>query len=278
MPNMLHADNGGSKLGSIQRYELHLIPITPFALFQRSNFPSTSPDLHHRMNRLPHHQRQQTMHHLRRRQHRRLPRIIVRRRHLDHIRSYKLQTTQPINHAQQLPRRPPANLGRPRRRRERRIQHVNIHANIHLCAPYSLLNRIHHALNANAIDIPGAHDAEPAARVVGEIVLCAPVERTAHARVDGAVGVEQAFFVGNVQKGAVVYAGVVGDAAADDGGGPGVDVGVEVDYADGSEVGVRRAEGGEGGGVVAAEGEDARNGGDGGVVRGEGGDYLESSV
>lgn len=64
------------------------------------------------------------------------------------------------------------------------------------------------------VDGTGADDAETAASVVGEVVFRATVERAAHAGVDAAVGVEETFFVGEVEEGAVVCAGVGGDAAS----------------------------------------------------------------
>lgn len=59
---------------------------------------------------------------------------------------------------------------------------------------------------------------------------------------------------------AVVYAGLVGGGAAEDFGFPGVEVGVEMDDADGTVGFCDGAEEGEGYGVVAAEGDDAGEG------------------
>ena len=65
---------------------------------------------------------------------------------------------------------------------------------------------------------------------------------------------------GGYEVGSVVDGGLVGWCAAEDAGFPGVEVGVKVDYGDGTVGGVHAAEDGEDDGVVAAEGDDARQG------------------
>ena len=97
----------------------------------------------------------------------------------------------------------------------------------------------------------------------------------------GVVG-EEALTVGVVEVRAVVDGGLGGGAAAEDGGAPGVEVGVEVDDGDGAVGGVDAAEEGEGDGVVAAEGEEAGEGftrlGGAGEVGGGGGGAGQEGV
>ena len=52
---------------------------------------------------------------------------------------------------------------------------------------------------------------------------------------------DESFFVCEVEEGSVVDACVMGEAAAQDGRVPGIEVGIEVDYAYGAEVFERRS-------------------------------------
>lgn len=88
---------------------------------------------------------------------------------------------------------------------------------------------------ADGVDVAGLDDLEAAVAVV--VVVREAGERGADAGVDVGVVAQQAFLVRVVEVGAVVDGGLLGGAAAEDLGPPGVEVRVEVDDRDGACVG-----------------------------------------
>ncbi len=153
---------------------------------------------------------------------------IIRRRHLHNIRRHEVHPLQPPNDRPQLPRAPTPSLGRPCRRRKRRIQRIDIDAQIHrVLGADAVLDALDDALHAagevvgrGVIYFAGLDDGEAAVAVVG--VVGEAGEGGADAGVDVGVVGEEAFVRGVVEVSAVVDGGLVGGRAAEDGGLPGV--------------------------------------------------------
>ncbi len=207
---------------------------------------------------LPHHGQRPLLdhqsHHLKqdvRRRHRRQLGIrIVRRRHLDNVRAHEIHPLQPPDDRPQLPRAPPARLRRPRRGRERRIQGIDVDAQVDgVVRPDAIADRLDDARCADGVDVPRLDAAEATIAVVG--VVAQPGQGGADPGVDVGVVGQQALLAGVVEVGAVVDGGLFTWGAAEHAGFPGVEVGVEVDYGDGAVGFVDGAEEGEGDGVVA---------------------------
>ena len=113
-------------------------------------------------------------------------------------------------------------------------------------------------MRAEGVDVARLDAREAAVAVV--VVVREAGEGGADAGVDVGVVGEEALLGGVVEVGAVVDGGLAGRGAAEDLGPPGVEVGVEVDDADGAVGFVDGAQEREGDGVVAAEGDDAGEG------------------
>lgn len=134
------------------------------------------------------HQRHNLKQHIRRRHRRQLGICIIRRRDLDQIRRHEIDPFQPTDDGPELPRRPTPRLGRPRRRRESRVQGIDIDGQIHgILCPDPVADGLDDALGADGVDFSGFDAREAAVAVV--IVVRGAGEGGADAGVDvGVVG------------------------------------------------------------------------------------------
>ena len=131
------------------------------------------------------HQTNKRQPNLRSRQHGRLPIVIISRTHLYHIRPDNRQPPQPVNDSQQFPRRPAARLGGASARSKRRIQYVNVHADVHPRVTDAGLDGGNDPVDPVLVDVPGGDDGEAAPLVVGAVA--ALDDGRAEAGVDGGV-------------------------------------------------------------------------------------------
>lgn len=92
--------------------------------------------------------------------------------------------------------------------RKCRIQDVDINADIDSCAGYPLFNSVNDAMNANAINVPGCDNLKATSLIILDIAISQ--DRSSDAHVDGRV-VDQALFMSNVEKCAMIYSAVTTD-------------------------------------------------------------------
>ena len=208
---------------------------------------------------LLHHQTHDFVQRIRRRHGRQLGIGIIRRRHLHDIRGDEIDSLEPSNDGPQFPSRPPARLRRARRRGEGRIQGVDIDAEVdRFGGPDTLPDLADDALGADAVDFAGLDNLEAAVAVV--VVVAEAAEGGADPGMDVAVVGEETFFVRVVEVCPVIDGGLFGGGAAEDFGLPGVEVGVEMDYGNGTVRVGDAAEQRQGDGVVAPKRDNSREG------------------
>ena len=149
--------------------------------------------------------------------------------------------------------------GREGKRRTCWVQGVDVDGQIDwLLRADSVSDFLDDARHANRINFPRFHNLEPAIPII--VVVAQPAQRCANPGVYVCIIRQQSLSVRVVEIRAVVYRSLQCRGSAEDFGFPGVEVGVEVDDADGTVGFVDGAQEGERDGVVAAEGYDAGKG------------------
>jgi hypothetical protein len=210
------------------------------------------------------HTRQHLKRNLRSSQRRHLPTPVECRRDFHHIRSHDIQPFNPPQNPDQLPRTPSARLRSTCPRRQTRINHIDVDAEVHRHVEANVLKDLaRNSVRADVVNVV-CRKADPALGVVVVIIAWAG-QAGAQAGVDGFVVCDQGLVVCEPEHGAVreerLLRGVfrVDPGARVFGWVPGVEVGVEVDYCYGAVDAVEGSQGREGNAVVAAEGEEFRD-------------------
>jgi hypothetical protein len=184
---------------------------------------------------------------------------IIRGSDLNEIRRDNVDALEPSEDRAQLAGRPAAGLGRAGGGSECGIQSVDVDGEVDgVLGADAFLDLLDDALGADGVDLASFDAREADVAVV--FVVTQPGECCADAGVNIAVVGEQAFLGSPVEVGAVVDGGLLGRRATEDLGLPGVEVGVEMDDADGAVGAVDTAEKWESDCVVTAQGDEARQG------------------
>jgi hypothetical protein len=211
-----------------------------------------------------HHACQNLKRNLRSSQSRNLPTPIKSRRNLHHIRPNNIQPLDPPQDPNQLPRAPSTRLRSAGPRRQTRVNHIDVNAEVHGRVEANMLeNLTRNGVGADVVDII-CGEADPALGVVVVVIAWAG-EACTQAGVDGFVVCDQGLVVREPEHGPVreerLLRGIfrVDPGARVFGWVPCVEVGVEVDYCHWAVDLVEGTEGGEGDAVVTAEGEEFGN-------------------
>lgn len=140
-------------------------------------------------------------------------------RNLNDVRSDEVKVLQTTQDGPQLAGRPSSSLGRTRRRREGRVQSVNVDGEIHgLGGTNTLDNSVDDALGANSVDFTGLDNLKSAVAIV--VVVTGSTQGSPDTGVDIGVVGEQAFHGSVVEVGTVVDAGYIRWRSTEDLGSP----------------------------------------------------------